>query len=170
MYRNELIRWVSEEQMKWELLLAAIGGARLAQAGVNGDWSMRDVIAHLTGWQRLLVGKFQAAIDGNAEPSTPWSAEITDEDEINAWIYETNRGRTVREVLDDAAAVHEDLLTALKRLSDDARVETIQGKFHVVYVGEQRFAVGEFFYHFYDDHLADVLAWLKREKQAQLLR
>jgi hypothetical protein len=162
MNKSELIKWLTEERQKWDLLLAAIGEIRLDQSGVNGDWSMRDIVAHLTGWQRLLVAKLQAAADGRSEPLPMWPAEITSEGDINAWIYESNRLQTVRQVLDDANNVHEQLLATMQVLPEDSRIETIEGKFHVIWVGGQRFAVGEFFHHFYDDHAADVLAWLRR--------
>ncbi|NOK58797.1 MAG: ClbS/DfsB family four-helix bundle protein [Chloroflexi bacterium AL-W] len=161
MNKSELLRWLTEEQQKWELLLAAIGERRMDQSGVNGDWSMRDIVAHLTGWQRLLVAQLQAAGDGRAEPPPPWSAELTSEDDINAWIYQSNRTRTVHQILDDAHDVHQQLLTTIQGLPEDSRIETIEAKFHVIWVRDQRFAVGEFFHHFYDDHAADVLAWLR---------
>lgn len=101
MNKSELLNWLTEEQQKWELLLAAIGELRMAQPGVNGDWSMRDIVAHLTGWQRWLVARL-AAGDGRPEPPPPWPADLISEDEINAWIYESNRQRTVRQGLDDA--------------------------------------------------------------------
>ena len=160
MNKPELLRWLMEEQQKWELLLAAIGEERMAQPGVNGDWSMRDIIAHLTGWQRWLVARLQAAGVGQPEPAPAWPTALTAEDDINAWIYETNRNRTVRQVVDDAHAVHEQLLATIQALPEACRIEAIEGKFHVIWVGEQRFAVGEFFHHFYDDHAADVRAWL----------
>lgn len=162
MNKAELLRWLTEEEQKWALLLAAIGERRMAQSGVNGDWSMRDIVAHLTGWQRWLVIRLRAAADGQPEPSTPWPAQITSEDEVNTWIYEANRERPVRQVLDDAHNVHQQLLTTIERLPEESRIETIDGKFHLIWVSDQRFAVGEFFHHFYDDHAADVLAWLKQ--------
>ena len=162
MNKSQLLTWLMEEQLKWELLLAAIGEVRMEQSGVCGDWSMRDIIVHLTGWQQWQVARLQAAGDGRAEPLPPWTANLTSDDEINAWIYEANRTRTVRQVLDDAQAVHEQLLLTLQGIPDDARIETIDGKFHVIWVSDQRFAVGEFFHHFYDDHAADVRVWLER--------
>lgn len=162
MNKQELIKWLTEEQQKWTLLIAAIGERRMEQAGVNGDWSMRDIVAHLTGWQRWLGMRLQAAAAGQPEPPPPWPAEITAEEAINAWIYETNCQRSARYVLDDAAAVHEQLLTTLQALPDDCRIEVIEAKFPVIWVGGRRFAVGEFFHHFYDDHAADVRAWLEQ--------
>lgn len=160
MNKQELLRWLTEEQQKWALLLAAIGETRMDQAGINGDWSMRDIIAHLTGWQRWLVARLQAAGDGQPEPPPPWPAVLTAEDDINAWIYTSNRQRTVRQVLDDAHDVHEQLMAVLHTLPEDCRIESIEAKFPVIWVNDQRFAVGEFFHHFYDDHAADVRAWL----------
>ena len=160
MNKAQLIRWLVEEQEKWALLMAAIGEERMAQSGVSGHWSMRDIIAHLSGWEHWTVTRMQAAADGRPKPVPPWPADFASDDPINAWIYDSYRALSLREVLEDAAAVHRDLLAVLERLPEDSRIETIEGKFHVIWVKDQRFAVGEFFYHFYDDHAADVQRWL----------
>lgn len=160
MNKAELIRWLVEEQAKWALLLAAIGEGRMEEPGVSGFYSMRDIIAHLSGWEHWVVTRMQAAAEGRPAPASPWPAEYTTDDPINAWIYDSYRGRSLREVLEDAEAVHRDLLAVLESLPDDSRIETLEGKFHVIWVNGQRFAVGEFFYHFYDDHAADVRRWL----------
>lgn len=160
MNKAELIKWLREEEQQWALLLAAIGETRLAQPGVNGEWSMRDIIAHLTGWQHWLVARLQAAAAGQPEPAPPWPADLKAEAAINGWIYTANCNRPVREVLDEAHALSEQLLAIIQALPDDARTELIEAKFPVIWVGDQRFAVGEFFHHFYDDHAADVHAWL----------
>ncbi len=165
MNKLELLKWLKEEQEKWDLIIAAIGETRMAQAGVNGDWSMRDIVAHLTGWQRWLVIRLQAAAEAQSAPSSPWPAELTSDDEINAWIYESNRRRTVRQLLDDADDVHAQLLATLQSLPEESRIETIEAKFPVIWVSDQRFAVGEFFHHFYDDHMPDVRAWLARAEK-----
>ena len=104
MNKSELLNWLKEEYRQWEALLDQIGLARMDQPGVNGDWSMKDVVAHLTGWNRWLILRLQAAGRGDPEPPPPWPAQIQAEDEINAWIYESNRGRSLREVLDEDLA------------------------------------------------------------------
>lgn len=162
MNKAELLKWLHEEQQKWELILAAIGETRMAQPGVNGDWSMRDIVAHLTGWQHWLVARLQAAAAGQPAPTPPWPADLPSEEETNAWIYESNRTRTVRQVLNDMHDVYKQLLATIQALPDDCQIEVIEAKFPVIWVGGQRFAVGEFFHHFYDDHAADVRAWLEQ--------
>ena len=166
MNKSELIKLLQEKYQKWEALLDQIGPARLDQPGLNGDWSMKDIVAHLTGWNRWLVIRLQAAQQGASEPPPPWPAHVQTEDEINGWIYESNRGQSVREVLDETRQVFQQLLAVIEALPDDVRIERIDPIYDLVWVDEKRFPVGEFFDHFYEDHEPDVRAWLARvEKQ-----
>ena len=67
MNKSELLHWLQDEYRGWEALLDQIGPAHMDRPGVNGDWSMKDLIAHLNGWQSVLVSRFQA------HPSPPMS-------------------------------------------------------------------------------------------------
>ena len=71
MKKSELLTWLQEEYSKWEALLDQIGPARMGQPGVNGDWTMKDIVAHLMGWNRRLVNHLQAAQHGEPEPHPP---------------------------------------------------------------------------------------------------
>lgn len=164
MQKRELIGWLTDEQQKWELLLVAIGESRMERRGVNRSrtWHMRDLIAHLTLWQRWLITRMRAAITADAAPVPPWPAELTTDDDINAWIFAHARDLTLAEVLAGMRATLADSLQVVHELPDEIAIETIQGKFHAVRLGSERFAAGEFFHHFHDDHAAHVRAWLER--------
>lgn len=160
MDKSELLDWLQEKYQKWEAFLDLIGEARMEQPGVAGDWSMKDIVAHLIGWNRWLVIRLQAAQRGEVKPPSPWPAHVQSEDEINAWIYESNRGRSLGEVLDEMHQVHQQLLTFVEGLPDDVRIER---DWRVVWLGDQRFPAGEFFDHFHDDHEPDIRDWLARQ-------
>jgi hypothetical protein len=170
MRKSELLNWLQEEYQQWEAFLDQIGPARMDQSGVNGDWSIKDIVAHLTGWQPKLIASIQAAQRGEPEPPPPWPAHLQTEDEINAWIYESNQGRPVREVLDESHQVFLQLLAVVEGLPEDVRIDQVHERekvFHLVWVDDKRFLAGEFFDHFHDDHEPDVSAWLARvEKHA----
>src|SRR3954454_24668701 len=102
MKKAELLHWLQDEYRQWEALLDQIGPARMDQPGVNGQWSIKDLIAHLTGWQPRLISRIQAAQRHEPEPPPPWPAHLQADDEINAWIYQANHARSVREVLDES--------------------------------------------------------------------
>ena len=166
MKKSELLKWLQTAYRQWEALLQQIGPNRMDQPGVNGDWSMKDIVAHLTGWNRRLVAHVQAAGRGEPEPPPPWPADLQTEDEINAWIYESNRGRSVREILDESRQDFQQLIAVIEGLPDEVRIQTIQAspdrEFYLLWLGEERFPAGEFFDHFRDDHEPDVRAWLAR--------
>jgi hypothetical protein len=165
MKKSELLNWLQEEYRQWEVLLDQIGPERMEQPGVNGDWSMKDTVAHLTGWQPRVTANLQAAQRGESEPPPSWPAHLQTDDEINAWIYESNRGRSVREVLDESRQVFQQLRNVVGRLPEDVQIEQVhQGPrvYHLVWLNGQRFQPGEFFDHFHDDHEPDIRAWLAR--------
>src|SRR5687768_4639933 len=165
MNKSDLLDWLQEEYQQWEALLDQVGPARMDQPGVNGDWSMKDIIAHLTGWNRWLVARLQAAQRSEPEPPPPWPAHLQTDDEINAWIYESNRGRPVGVLLDETQQVFQQLLAVIEGLPDEVRIERIEPAYHLVWVGGQRFPAGEFFDHFHDDHEPDIRAWLARAEK-----
>jgi hypothetical protein len=165
MKKSELLNWLQEEYQQWEALLDEIGPERMEQPGVNGDWTMKDIIAHLTGWQPRVNAHLQAAERGESEPPPTWPGHLQSDDEINAWIYESNRGRSLREVLDESRQVFQQLLDVVEGLPEDVRIEQVhQGArvYHLVWLNGQRFQPGEFFDHFHDDHEPDIRAWLGR--------
>jgi len=163
MKKSDLIAWLKGEYQQWEALLDRIGLARMEQPGVNGDWSMKDMIAHLTGWNRWHADRLRAAQRGEPKPLPHWPANLETDDEINAWIYEANRKRLVREVLDEMHQVHQQILAVIEALPDDVRIERVDPAYYLVWVGGQRFTPGEFFDHYHDDHEQDVRAWLAQE-------
>jgi len=159
MKKPELLNWLQKKYQQWEAFLDQIGPARMEQPGVNGDWSIKDLVAHLTGWQPRLIANIQAAQRGEPEPPPPWPAHLQTDDEINAWIYESNRGRSLRGVLDESHQVFQQLLAVIEGLPDDVQIES---EWRLVCLGDKRFPAGEFFDHFHDDHEPDIRAWLAR--------
>ena len=163
MTKSELLNWLQAEYQQFEAFLDQIGPARMDQPGVTGHWSIKDIVAHLTGWQPRLIASLQAAQSGEPEPPPPWLAQLQTEDEINAWIYESNQGRSVREILEESHAVFQQLLAVIEGLPDYVLIEP---EWHLVWLDGKRFPAGEFFDHFHNDHEPDMRAWLRQvEKQ-----
>lgn len=165
MKKSELLSWLKDEYEQWEALLGEIGPERMDQPGVIGDWSMKDVVAHLNGWQRRHNAHLAASLNGDPEPSSPWPAELQTEDEINGWIIQSSRQQVAHDVVDESYQLLRQLLAIMEGLPEDARIEQVQHEgriYNLVWVGDRRFQAGEFFDHFHDDHETDVRAWGKR--------
>lgn len=165
MNKSKLLNWLQEEYEQWEAFLDQIGPEQMDQPGVAGYWSIKDIVAHLNDWQPKLIANIQAAQRGEPEPPPPWPAHLQTDDEINAWMYESNRGRSVREVLDRSHQLFQQFLAVIEGLPEDVRIEEVhrgERVYYLVWLGEKRFPVGEFFDHFHDDHEPDMRAWLAR--------
>lgn len=163
MNKTELLRWLRAEHQHWDEFFGRIGPERMELPGVNGDWSMKDMVAHLVCYQPWVTARIQAAAHGDPEPLPPWPVQLQTDDEINAWIYESNHGRSVSEVLDDARRVFQQFFDVIEKLPEDIRIEEVhhgERVFYLVWLGDKRFQVGEIFDHFHDDHESDIRAWL----------
>ncbi len=169
MDKHELVDWLKAEYRQFQSLLDEIGTARMALPGVAAHWSVKDILAHLNGWHPTLLGPMQAALRGEPKPPPPWPATLQTDDEINAWIYESGRERPLSELLAETHQQIQQLLAILEALPDDVRIEDVHHQervYHLVWLGDQRFVVGEFFDHFHDDHEPDIRAWLAKNEAA----
>ncbi len=162
MNRSELISGLKEEYRGWQALLEQIGTEHMAQPGVSGHWSIKDIVAHLTGWRRRTVARLEAAQRGDPEPAPPWPSHLQTDDEINAWIYDASHKRPVREILDNSHQVFEQLLAAVEGLPDQAFMD-VQ---HYLPWWEGTSLTSEaFFAHFHEEHEPDMRAFLARIKK-----
>src|SRR5205809_6380660 len=111
--KTQLLTELRNEQAAWEALLDEIGEAHMMQPEVAGGWSIKDIVAHLTGWRRRTVLRFRAALDPTVDMTPSWPAELDEDDEvdeINAWIYKANRDRPLADVLYDSREVFQQLV------------------------------------------------------------
>ncbi|NJM42438.1 MAG: ClbS/DfsB family four-helix bundle protein [Anaerolineae bacterium] len=86
---------------------------------------------------------------------------MKDENDINARLYKSNRGRSKYEILDESRQVFQRFFATLDALPDDIQIDTEHHRgrdFHLVCLDDQRFLTSEFFDHFHDDHEPDIRA------------
>lgn len=165
MNKSELLNWLQAEHRQWEALLERINLTHMDQVGLNSQWSFKDLIAHLTPDGLRCIANLKAIQRNEPEPPPPWPVHLQNDDEINAWIYQTNHERPVRQILNESHQMFQDLFTVVNELPEDVKIDTVpQGErvYYFVCLGDQRVQPGYFFDHFHDDHEQDVRAWLTR--------
>lgn len=98
---------------RWEAALARLDQSQMETPGKAGPWSVKDIIAHLTWFEREMVGLLNArALVGSALWNLP-------QDERNAAIYAENRHRPLYQVLAEAPKVYRQMLAGVEGLSDE---------------------------------------------------
>ena len=157
--RARLIAHVRDVQQRWRRLVADVGDDRLEAPGAMGEWTFKDVAAHLTGWRRRTVLRLEAAGRGDPPPANPWPADLGDEetDAINAWMHERSKDRPSAELLTEADRVYDDFIAVVETLPAD--VLTDPNRFG--WMEGVALADGDFNGHL-DEHEPDVRRWLAR--------
>jgi hypothetical protein len=159
--KAQLLTEMRNEEASWEALLDEIGEAHMTQPEVAGGWSIKDIVAHLTGWRRRTVRRFKALLNHESDFSPPWPPELVEDDEINAWIYESNRDRPLAEVLSDSREVFQQLVDTLEAFSEDE----LQDLRRILGLDEEQVSGSMFFAHFHEEHEPDMRAWLEKVKK-----
>ena len=161
--KRELMDLIRREQAAWEALLAEVGEARMTEPGVTGDWTFKDVAAHLTAWRERGVVRLRAAARGEAPPPAPWATVVTagsdDFEPVNQWIYQANRDRPLADVLRDSRASLRELEQAAEALPEPDLIEPAR----FPWMGDNAlvsYIMGNSMEHFFDDHEPAVRAWL----------
>lgn len=108
--------FMREMTVEWEALqksLAGIPVEKMTAPISAGEWSVKDIIAHITWYEREMIGVVgQRALVG----SDLWNLPL---DERNRAVYEQIKDITTAQVLAEAAEVHDKLMGLLQGLSDE---------------------------------------------------
>lgn len=161
--KDRLIELIHRERTDWEKLVAEIGNARMNRPGLAGDWTFKDVAAHLTAWRRSAIERLRAARLGEKPPPPPWEhvPRVGDDFEpINQWLYQQNRNRPVADVLREALESLQQLEEAVQALSEQDLTDPLRFS----WMGGASLASSvtrESMDHFYGEHEALIRAWLR---------
>jgi uncharacterized protein (TIGR03083 family) len=111
MDRDELFQRIDTT---WQELQAALDGIppeRATEPGVAGEWSVKNLLGHITFWERNLVTEVQ-----NLGPDEV--VEALDTDEINAREHERYKNRPLDELQAEFQESHKSLMQALQAVED----------------------------------------------------
>jgi len=164
--KKQLLAEMQSEQAAWLALLDEIGEENMTQPEAASGWSIKDIVAHITGWRRRTVLRFRAALDPTVDMTPDYPAELDEDDEvdlINAWIYQANRDRPLADVLNDSREVFQQLVAEVSALSD----EQLNDPQRFPWLEGERLTGAFIFGHFHEEHEPDMRAWLSRVKQTR---
>jgi hypothetical protein len=159
--KGQVLAAIERERADWETLLAEVGEARMLEPGAMGEWTFKDLVAHLTGWRARSLQRLEAVAKGQPEPPPPWpAASESDVDEINDWLYEVNRDRLLGEVIGESRESFARLAEIIQLLpdavlSDPERIPSLEGQ-----ALGPAIVSGDYFGHLHEEHEAEIRRWL----------
>ena len=116
MTRQQLL---ARMERAWAALRESFSGlsdAQLTEPGVAGEWSVKDVLAHVTTWDEEAL-KYLPLIHSGGRP--PRYASVGGLDAFNARTSAAKRGLSLAEVLRQFDETHERLTAYLDTISEE---------------------------------------------------
>jgi hypothetical protein len=114
-----IIEKLNIERRRLEQNLSRLKDDEYLQPGVVGEWSVKDVLAHLADWEAHIPVWLDMARRGEPvaeiEPGLDWKAF----DAFNQRIYERHCHQTLEEVLDYFHNVHEQFMQMVESMPED---------------------------------------------------
>jgi uncharacterized protein (TIGR03083 family) len=157
MTKARLLAELRAARSEWDTLMAAVGEERMTEPGAAGDWSVKDVIAHLTSFDQWFVKASEAHFRG--EPPPPDGTEGMSFEQRNQFRYHQARQRPLAQVLAESHEVFQRLLEVVEAHQEDFLIQPqlFEGLPEPILVW--KLLEGDGYAH-YRDHMASIRAWL----------
>jgi hypothetical protein len=166
--KARLLERLQAEQLAWKSFINHIPSSRREVPGAAGEWSVKDIVGHVTAYERFLADRLKERRKGiTPQPSqTPeeleaflaahdypdFSSPLLDDDEANAIIVQANDALSWGEIRLDAQRVFQRMLDEVRAIPEEHMTEAIAA------------LVASNTYEHYHHHTADIQAWLERDK------
>ena len=152
---KQLVKTIQNAWTTWVALIGQVDQEQLFSPGVAGDWSLKDIIAHITWFEKEMVGLITAHALVSSEL---WNLPT---DERNAAIYEEVRIQPLEQVLEESATVHQQMLEVLPSLSEEDLTDP-SGFPNMPPDWQPGMLIAQNTYEHYEDHIRDVKMWLEK--------
>ncbi len=129
---------------------ARLSDAQLTTPGVTGNWSVRDILAHVSTWEQEALKILPVILAGGRPPT--YRAQYGGIDGFNALMTEKNRGLSLAEVRQEMQDTHQRLLEYLRSVPESQF--TRETRFR------RRLRLDT--YSHYPKHARAILAWRQR--------
>jgi hypothetical protein len=114
MDKAQFLAEIRDERARLEGVVAQVGGAAMDEPGVVGQWSPKDVLAHIAFWERTFLGWIEAATLGRMPDMPAPGLTWEDVDLLNDRVYRESRVRALDDVRDEFAASYHPTLALVE--------------------------------------------------------
>ena len=144
--KAQLLDEIRQTHGELEDVFAPLTEAQMTQSGVNGEWSVKDMLAHVTWWEGHMLRTLRA---GREELGPEGSNPDNLTQRKNAEVFAANRDRPLVEVRAEFDASYREVLATLEGWPAEALAQD-----------ETYEAIGWDTFKHYPQHTATIREWL----------
>ncbi len=112
-----IVEMAREGYANFDAVLAGLGASRLTEPGLPGEWTVRDVVAHVSFWQCRLLRILDGETLAFALPGEDYETALN---RINDEVYRQSMNMPASEVLSAYTASRDRVLATLQELSEES--------------------------------------------------
>jgi DinB superfamily len=124
--KRECLEQMHASFAEFDAVLATVPRDRLTEPNAVGIWSIRDLLAHLAGYERYVAAEIVGTLTGQAPTNhdkygrddAPTAADDENDDTTNAWVVAWARRQTLDSILTGYTDAHDRLVRAVEACSD----------------------------------------------------
>ena len=117
MNREQLLHRLDTAWVAFRASYAGLSNAQLIEPGVAGEWSVKDLIAHVTWWEEEALRHLPLILAGGRPPR--YSATYGGIDAFNAMMAERKRDVSLADVLTQQDDTHRRLVDFIQSVPED---------------------------------------------------
>lgn len=158
---------LQRERDKFERLLNRTGFANIMTVkGVSGNWSIKDIIAHIWAYEQYISDRLNEikhgeiyhpckthnALDAFLEEFgyPDFGSPLLDDDTPNAWVYEKYKNVSLEEIVAQEVQAFNSIITTITSMPES-----------VIEQNNLYERVADNTYHHYQEHVKAIRVWLK---------
>jgi uncharacterized protein (TIGR03083 family) len=116
--KSQLLEAIRKERDALEAFLEGLATEEMLQPGIVGQWSVKDVLAHLVEWEQMFLGWYRTGLQGQLPDLPAKGFNWRQLPALNEQIYQRHRDQSLTDVLKQFTASHQELVRTLQAMSE----------------------------------------------------
>jgi hypothetical protein len=117
MNKQKLLKQLNKAWQQFKESYAGLSKRQITKPGVTGNWSVKDIIAHVTWWEEEALTHLPIIIEGGRPPR--YSVKYGGIDAFNALMAEQKRALSLSDVLRQQDETHQRLVAYIHRVAEE---------------------------------------------------
>ena len=116
--KAKLLAELDQEWAHIERLCAGLTESKMITPGVEGGWSVKDILVHLSAWEKYLLDRLGYVMTGQ-HPQYPVMTSWDDVHRFNAQVYRENADRPLTSAVIEFRTLYRGVMTVLEALDEE---------------------------------------------------
>lgn len=117
--KHDLLAAIEKERTALEAFLEPLTTEQMTLPGIVGDWSAKDVLAHLFAWEQMVLSWYDAGLRGETPELPAPGFKWNETPQLNQQIYEEHRDWPLDKVMGQFHTSHQEILGVIRELPNE---------------------------------------------------